>query len=94
MAERGVAVWNTIHQRRVTIDRRTERNSSAESVAGRSLLDGAVGDAIGHGTTMALAASGFGFTVAYVLLRPRLRGLSSVATAEPADFDVEVIEES
>ena len=59
-----------------------------------SLLGGAVGDAIGHGTTVALAASGFGFTAAYVLLRPRLRGLPAVATAEPADFDVEVIEES
>jgi hypothetical protein len=59
-----------------------------------SLLGGAVGDAIGHGMTVALAASGFGFTAVYVLLRPRLRGLPSVATADPGDFDVEVVEES
>jgi hypothetical protein len=38
---------------------------------------------------MALAASGFGFTAVYVLLRPRLRRLPAVRAAKPEDFDVE-----
>ncbi|MFD1526308.1 MFS transporter, partial [Halolamina salina] len=59
-----------------------------------SLLGGALGDAIGHGTAMALAAAGFGFTAAYVLVRPRLRTLPTVASAEPADFGVTVADES
>ncbi|UPV75673.1 MFS transporter [Halorussus limi] len=55
-----------------------------------SLVGGVVAEWLGTTTTMALAASGFGFTAVYVLLRPRLRRLPAVTAAEPDDFDVEV----
>jgi MFS family permease len=54
-----------------------------------SLVGGAVAAVLGTTTTMALAASGFGFTAVYVLLRPRLRRLPAVTAATPEDFDVE-----
>jgi hypothetical protein len=90
---------STLNQRLFPADRLGRVSAIKGTASGAtlplgSLLGGALGDAIGHGTTVALAASGFGFTAAYVFLRPRLRRLPAVATAEPADFDVEVPEES
>jgi MFS family permease len=55
-----------------------------------SLVGGVVAAVLGTTTTMGLAAVGFGFTALYVLLRPRLRRLPSVADADPAAFDVSV----
>lgn len=57
-----------------------------------SLVGGAVAEYVGTTTTMALAATGFGFTAIYVLLRPRLRQLPAVRDAAPADFDVQSAE--
>lgn len=98
VAASGV-LTSTLNQRLFPADRLGRVSSIKGTASGAtlplgSLLGGAVGDAIGQGTTVAIAASGFGFTAAYVLLRPRLRGLPSVATAEPDDFGVEVVEES
>jgi MFS family permease len=53
-----------------------------------SLVGGVVAAVLGTQTTMGLAAVGFGFTGVYTLLRPRIRGLPSVADADPAAFDV------
>lgn len=53
-----------------------------------SLVGGLIGEVLGVTTTMGLAAFGFGFTGLYVLLRPRLRRLPTVADADPAAFDV------
>jgi MFS family permease len=66
----------------------TKGTASGATLPAGSLVGGAVAETLGTTTTMALAASGFGFTFAYVLLRPRLRRLPAVATADPADFDV------
>jgi MFS family permease len=66
----------------------TKGTASGATLPAGSLVGGAVAHALGTTTTMALAASGFGFTAAYVLLRPRLRRLPAVATADAADFDV------
>ncbi|WP_255246161.1 MFS transporter [Halolamina sp. CBA1230] len=89
---------STLNQRLFPADRLGRVSAIKGTASGAtlplgSLLGGAVGDAIGHGTTMALAAAGFGFTAAYVFLRPRLRRLPTVASAEPADFDVAVVDE-
>ncbi|MFC4550082.1 MULTISPECIES: MFS transporter [Halorussus] len=54
-----------------------------------SLVGGIVAETLGTTTTLALAASGFGFTAVYVLLRPRLRQLPAVTAAEPDDFDLQ-----
>ncbi|RBI62431.1 MFS transporter [halophilic archaeon] len=53
-----------------------------------SLVGGVVAEVLGTTTTMGLAAFGFGFTGLYILVRPRLRQLPSVADADPAAFDV------
>jgi MFS family permease len=53
-----------------------------------SLVGGVLAEVVGTTTTMGLAAFGFGFTGAYVLVRPRLRRLPAVADAKPAAFDV------
>jgi len=53
-----------------------------------SLVGGVLAEVVGTTTTMGLAAFGFGFTGAYVLVRPRLRRLPPVADANPAAFDV------
>jgi MFS family permease len=53
-----------------------------------SLVGGVLAEVVGTTTTMGLAAFGFGFTGAYVLVRPRLRRLPAVADANPAAFDV------
>ncbi|ODR81509.1 MFS transporter [Haladaptatus sp. W1] len=55
-----------------------------------SLIGGVVAEVLGTTTTMGLAAFGFGFTGLYVLVRPRLRKLPTVADADPAAFDVTV----
>lgn len=55
-----------------------------------SLAGGVIAEVLGVTATMGLAAVGFGFTGTYVLLRPRLRRLPTVATATPEDFDVTV----
>lgn len=66
----------------------TKGTASGATLPLGSLLGGIVAEALGTTTTMALAASGFGFTAVYVLLRPRLRRLPPVEVAEPDDFDV------
>lgn len=66
----------------------TKGTASGATLPLGSLVGGAVAEALGTTTTMALAASGFGFTAAYVLLRPRLRRLPAVETATPDDFDL------
>ncbi len=53
-----------------------------------SLVGGVVAQLLGTTTTMGLAAFGFGFTALAVLVRPRLRRLPAVGTADPEDFDV------
>ena len=68
----------------------TKGTASGATLPLGSLVGGAVAAALGTTTTMALAASGFGFTAVYVLLRPRLRRLPAVRAARPADFDVEI----
>lgn len=67
----------------------TKGTASGATLPLGSLVGGAVAEVFGTTTTMALAAGGFGFTAAYVLLRPRLRRLPSVVTADPDDFDLE-----
>ena len=67
----------------------TKGTASGATLPLGSLVGGAVAAALGTTTTMALAASGFGFTAVYVLVRPRLRRLPAVRAARPADFDVE-----
>ncbi|MEE6211146.1 MFS transporter [Salarchaeum sp. III] len=64
----------------------TKGTASGATLPLGSLLGGLAGEAAGVRTTMALAASGFAFTAAYVLLRPRLRRLPPVRDAEPSDF--------
>ena len=66
----------------------TKGTASGATLPLGSFVGGAVAEALGTTTTMALAASGFGFTAIYVLLRPRLRQLPTVKEAEPDDFDV------
>jgi hypothetical protein len=67
----------------------TKGTASGATLPLGSLVGGTVAEALGTTTTMALAASGFGFTAVYVLLRPRLRRLPAVETATPGDFDLE-----
>jgi len=67
----------------------TKGTASGATLPLGSLVGGTVAEALGTTTTMALAASGFGFTAVYVLLRPRLRQLPAVETATPDDFDLE-----
>jgi len=64
----------------------TKGTASGATLPLGSLLGGLLGEAVGVRATMALAASGFAFTAAYVLLRPRLRRLPAVADADPEDF--------
>ncbi len=66
----------------------TKGTASGATLPLGSLIGGAVAEVLGTTTTMALAASGFGFTAIYVLLRPRLRRLPAVSAATPDDFDV------
>jgi hypothetical protein len=66
----------------------TKGTASGATLPLGSLIGGAVAESLGTTTTMALAASGFGFTAVYVLLRPRLRRLPAVTAATPEDFDV------
>nr|WP_303647874.1 MFS transporter [Haloarchaeobius amylolyticus] len=68
----------------------TKGTASGATLPLGSLLGGVVGEVLGTTTTMGLTAFGFGFTALYVLVRPRLRGLPSVAEAEPEDFAVTV----
>ena len=94
----GGVLTSTLNQRVFPTDRLGRISALKGTASGAtlplgSLLGGAVGDAIGYETTMALTAAGFGFTAVYVLGRGRLRGLPAVAGAEPAAFDV-VVEES
>jgi hypothetical protein len=70
----------------------TKGTASGATLPLGSLIGGAVAEALGVAATMALTASGFGFTAAYVLLRPRLRQLPAVAAATPEDFDVRIEE--
>jgi len=67
----------------------TKGTASGATLPLGSLVGGAVAEALGTPTTMALAAIGFAFTAVYVLFRPRLRGLPAVSVATPGDFDVE-----
>jgi MFS family permease len=67
----------------------TKGTASGATLPLGSLVGGAVAEVLGTPTTMALAASGFGFTAIYVILRPRLRRLPAVRAAKPGDFDVE-----
>ena len=67
----------------------TKGTASGATLPLGSLIGGAVGEVLGTTTTMALTASGFGFTAVYVLLRPRLRRLPAVRAATPADFDIQ-----
>ncbi|WP_232700849.1 MFS transporter [Halobacterium wangiae] len=67
----------------------TKGTASGATLPLGSLVGGTVAEALGTTTTMALAASGFGFTAVYVLLRPRLRRLPAIETATPDDFDLE-----
>jgi hypothetical protein len=66
----------------------TKGTASGATLPLGSLIGGAVAAVLGTTTTMALTASGFGFTAIYVLLRPQLRRLPAVAAATPEDFDV------
>ena len=89
---------STLNQRLFPADRLGRVSAIKGTASGAtlplgSLLGGALGDAIGHGTVMALAAAGCGFTAASGLVRPRLRGLPTVASAEPADFGVTAADE-
>ena len=68
----------------------TKGTASGATLPLGSLIGGAVGEVLGTTMTMALTASGFGFTAVYVLLRPRLRRLPAVRGAEPCDFDVQI----
>ncbi|GAA5476502.1 hypothetical protein Hhis01_03938 [Haloarcula hispanica] len=67
----------------------TKGTASGATLPLGSLVGGGVAEALGTTTTMELAASGFGFTAVYVLLRPRIRRLPAVETATPDDFDLE-----
>ena len=67
----------------------TKGTASGATLPLGSLIGGAVAEALGTTTTMALAASGFGFTAVYILLRPRLRQLPTVTAAKPEDFDID-----
>lgn len=67
----------------------TKGTASGATLPLGSLVGGTVAQVLGTTPTMALAASGFGFTAVYVLLRPRLRRLPAVETATPEDFDLE-----
>ncbi|MBP1987374.1 MFS transporter [Halolamina salifodinae] len=66
----------------------TKGTASGATLPLGSLVGGVVAETLGTSTTMALAAGGFGFTAIYVLGRPRLRRLPSVADAQPEDFGV------
>lgn len=65
----------------------TKGTASGATLPLGSLLGGLFAEVAGTTATMALAAGGFGFTAASVLLRPRLRRLPAVRDAEPGDFD-------
>ncbi|AGB17404.1 protein of unknown function (DUF894) [Halovivax ruber XH-70] len=67
----------------------TKGTASGATLPLGSVIGGLVGELLGVTTTMALAASGFGFTAVYILLRPRLRQLPAVEAATPADFDLQ-----
>jgi MFS family permease len=67
----------------------TKGTASGATLPLGSLVGGAVAAVLGTTLTMAVAASGFGFTAVYVLLRPRLRRLPAVRAARPDDFGVE-----
>lgn len=64
----------------------TKGTASGATLPVGSLVGGAIAETLGTTPTLALAASGFGFTAVFVLLRPQLRRLPAVATADPADF--------
>ncbi|MFA9501882.1 MFS transporter [Natrinema sp. H-ect1] len=66
----------------------TKGTASGATLPLGSLVGGVVADTLGTTTTMALAPGGFGFTAAYVLLRPRLRRLPAAEAATPDDFDL------
>ncbi|ELZ09240.1 macrolide-efflux protein / Permease [Halovivax asiaticus JCM 14624] len=66
----------------------TKGTASGATLPLGSLVGGIVAETLGT-TTMALAASGFGFTAVYILLRPRLRRLPAVGAVTPADFDLQ-----
>jgi hypothetical protein len=55
-----------------------------------SLAGGFIAQRIGTTTTMGLAAAGFGFVGLYFALRPSLRQLPAVNSADPTEFDVYV----
>jgi MFS family permease len=67
----------------------TKGTASGATLPLGSLVGGIVAEVLGTTMTMALAASGFGFTAVYVLLHPRLRRLPAVAAAKPGDFGVQ-----
>ncbi|WP_121742668.1 MFS transporter [Natronorubrum halophilum] len=67
----------------------TKGTASGATLPLGSLVGGIVAESVGTTTTMALAASGFGFTAVYVLLRPRLRRLPAVEAATPSDFGLQ-----
>ena len=66
----------------------TKGTASGATLPLGSLIGGIVAETLGTTTTMALAASGFGFTAVYVFLRPRLRRLPPVKAANPDEFDL------
>ncbi|WP_332899629.1 MFS transporter [Haladaptatus sp. CMSO5] len=66
----------------------TKGTASGATLPLGSLVGGFVAEMLGTTTTMGLAAFGCGFTGLYILLRPRLRRLPSVADADPAAFGV------
>lgn len=66
----------------------TKGTASGATLPLGSLVGGVIAETLGTTTTMTLAASGFGFTAVYVLLRPQLRRLPSVESATPGDFDL------
>lgn len=68
----------------------TKGTASGATLPLGSLIGGAVAETLGTTTTMALAASGFGFTAVYILLRPRPRQLPAVRGAKPDDFDIQI----
>ncbi|APW97829.1 MFS transporter [Halobiforma lacisalsi AJ5] len=68
----------------------TKGTASGATLPLGSLVGGLIAESLGTTTTMALAASGFGFTAVYVLSRPRLRRLPPVDAATPSDFGLEL----
>ncbi len=72
----------------------TKGTASGATLPLGSLVGGIIAETLGTTTTMALAASGFAFTAVYVLLRPQLRRLPAVETADADDFDLRTETES